>query len=195
MWAVRSALGLSTRSKMEAPKELPLVLKVGGAKKTVLLPLDRHPVVLLFPLFNAPGIISGKKQEGISLRFLAQIGFGKPIADVIRDEGAEDIEFTHSYKIPDFAKLLAKIGWSMAAAEGKLSHINPRETVRNAFLQEGGSIGHWVGAYPGKLKRIPGTLHTVKVYADEDLRLLIAAVKLFSFAETPEYGVVLGRLA
>lgn len=160
-----------------------------------MLPLDRHPIVLLFPLFNLPGIISGEKHEGISIRFLAQIGFGKPIADVIRDEGAEDIEFTQSYKIPDFAKMLAKIGWCMAAAEGKLGLIDSRETVRNVFLQNVGSIGHWVGASPGKLKRIPGTLHTVKVFADEDLRLLIAAIKLFSFADTPEYGVVLGRLA
>lgn len=194
MWGVRSALGLSTRSRRDAPKELPLKLIKNGIKREIMLPLDQHPIVLLFPLFNPPGIITGDIPKGITLRYLAQIGFGKNLKNVLRDEGADDVEFTHTYKILEFAKMLAKIGWGMAAAEGKLDKVDPDNSVISAFMAETSSIGYWVGAYPGELKPDEGTLHTVQIYSDEKLGLLIAKIKLFSFSHTPEYGVVLGKL-
>lgn len=194
MWGVREVLDLSSRRKKDAPKNLPIKLTKDGIKSEVMLPLDRHPVVLLFPLFYPPGIITGETQKGITFRYMAQIAFGKPLADVLRDEGAEDAEFTHTYKVPEFAKMLAKIAWGMAAAEGVLDKIDFGDSVLSAFMQENSSIGHWVGTYPGELKRDEGTLHTVRIYSNDELGLLIAGIKLFSFSQTPEYGVVLGKL-
>jgi len=194
MWGVRSLLDLSSRGKKDALKELPIKLIKDGIKSEVMLLLDRHPVVLLFPLFYPPGIISGETPKGITFRYMAKVGFGKPLEDVLRDEGAEDAEFTHTYKIPEFAKMLAKIAWGMAAAKGELDKIDFSDSVLGSFLQGNSSIGHWVGTYPGELKRDEGTLHTVRIYSDDELGLLIAGIKLFSFSQTPEYGVVLGRL-
>lgn len=194
MWAVRAALGLSTRSRKESPKELPIKLIRQGVTEEVMLPIERHPVILSFPIFVPPGIVTGENPKGITFRYMAMMGFGKPLKDVLRDEGADDAQFTHTYKIPEFAKMLAKMGWSMAAAEGLLDRIDPAETVLEAFMNENSSIGYWVGTYQGQLKREAGTLHSIRFEEKKEQGLLVAVIKLFSFSQTPEYGVVLGRI-
>jgi hypothetical protein len=194
MWGVRSALGLSTRNKKESPKELPIKLIKNGNTQEVMLPIERHPVILNFPIFVPPGIVTGEIPKGITFRYMVMVGFGKPLKDVLRDEGADDAQFTHKYKIPEFAKMLAKIGWAMAAAEGLLDRIERTETVLDAFMNENSSIGYWVGTYQGQLKKNSGTLHTIRFEEKKDLGLLVAVIKLFSFSQTPEYSVVLGRI-
>ncbi len=77
----------------------------------------------------------------------------------------------------------------MAAAEGVLDKIDFGDSVLSAFMQENSSIGHWVGTYPGELKRDEGTLHTVRIYSNDELGLLIAGIKLFSFSQTPDSRV------
>jgi len=109
MWAVRTILGLSSRNKKSAPTGLPITLIKNGKSHDEVLPLNRHPVILHLPIFNPPGILSGDTKEGISFRYMVTLSYGKPVKEVLRDEGADDLKIQHSYKITEFAKLIAKI--------------------------------------------------------------------------------------
>jgi hypothetical protein len=93
-----------------------------------------------------------------------------------------------------FARLIAKIGYSMAFAEGKLSRIEGSSPVLPSILGEVDDIGQWVGTLTDPIQKYPGVLHRIAVREDRAHRLLIADVQLFSGSETPTYGVILGSL-
>lgn len=194
MWPVRRVLKLPSRNPKDAPTELPLKLVRNGTIVNVVLPIERHPLMLYFPKFSPPGIISGEHSDVINLKGLFYYNFGKRIEKVLADEGAEDIQYEQYYKFVPFAKMIAKIGWSMAAAQGELNKITKDDCVLPALLGKNNNIGYWVGTHTDPIVTHPGTLHFLGIIEDRDKGFLRAEVKLFSNSQTPIYGVVLGRL-
>lgn len=125
---------------------------------------------------------------------MVTIGFGKPIPDVLRDEKAVDIRIRHNYKVSSFAKMIAKIAWSMAAAQGSINKIDLNNSILPSLMSDGNTIGIWVGSIGSPIESVPNTLHCIDVVEDGHNGLLVSKVKLFSRSQTPTYQVVLGRL-
>ena len=192
MWAVRAHLQLQSRRRSLAPKTAPLTIIRAGKEVQVDLPLPEHPLLLMFPDFAEPSIFTGNHVKGISMRGHATYTFGTHPQRVMQVLGATDFKLTQEYRVVPFAQLLGKIGWAMAAAEGRLNSIDRDQSVIRALLEQPDDIGRWVGTFPEEPARHEGRLHTA---APMHLGgYLVYHIQLFADAGTPRYGVVIGRL-
>jgi hypothetical protein len=194
MWAVRAYLQLKSRRAALAPKSAPLIVVREGKEELIELPLAAHPLLLMFPRFADPTVFGAGQKSGITMLGHATYYFGRHPRDVLRDLDADDFRIPHEYAIVPFAQLLGKIAWSTAAAEGRLASID--RTAGNlvgALITTPNDIGRWVGTFPEAPVPQPGVLHTVA--AMEINGYLVYHIQLFADAQTPRYGVVVGKLA
>jgi hypothetical protein len=101
------------------------------------------------------------------------------------------------YQLVQFAQMVGKIAWSMAAANGVLSSIHDRQTVVSALIGNPNDIGKWVGTFTDSTpeQKVPGRLHSVIIRSDTDRGLLVAEVQLFADSGAPRYAVVLRSLS
>lgn len=196
MWPVRAHLGLRSRRKL-APKNAPLTYYRGEETFNVSLPLAEHPLMLTFPIFAPPSIVTNASIRGISMRGQWDFGFGKPIQEVLRNLKASRLQIQYSYKIVPFAQLLGKIAWSMAAAQRQLSRIDRSDCLLRSLVDDPDDIGRWVGTFtdntPGQ-RGAAGVLHSIIPREDHDRGLYVTEVQLFADSGAPRYAVVLGRL-
>lgn len=193
MWAVRARLQLKSRRAALAPKSAPLIVVRSGKEELIDLPLVAHPLLLMFPRFAEPAVFGGGHKSGIIMRGHATYYFGRNPRDVLSDLGADDFRLTQEYAIVPFAQLLGKIAWSMAAAEGRLAQIDRKPgSLVDALIKTPDDIGRWVGTFPEAPAPQPGVLHTLVPM--EIGGYLAYHIQLFADAQTPRYGVVVGKL-
>lgn len=184
---------LSSRRRHKMPTHLPLRLIRGGREDCVDLPILQHPIMLSFPVFAVPSLISGKHVEGVSIRRAAIYNFGRPIKAVLTEFKADDARVTESSRPVAFARLLAKIAWGIAVIHGRRPDLD--SGLRDAMLYEPNRIGRWVGTYTDPLE--PGEsnmMHEIRLREDVERGLFVADVILFANTTTPRYGVILGPL-
>lgn len=194
MWAVRAHLQLKSRRAALAPKSAPLIVIRGGKEELIDLPLAAHPLLLMFPRFADPAVFGGSHKSGITMRGHATYYFGRNPRDVLSELGADDFRLQQDYAIVPFAQLLGKIAWSMAAAEGRLAKIDRTAgSLVDALITTPDDIGKWVGTFPEAPAPQPGMLHAVVPM--EIGGYLVYQIQLFADAQTPRYGVVVGKLA
>ncbi|MBK7171224.1 MAG: hypothetical protein IPH83_18995 [Gammaproteobacteria bacterium] len=193
-WALRAHLGLKSRRPNDSPTEQTLVVVRGGQEEAVSLSLNEHPLCLNFLQFAMPGRLSGRSVKGITILGHFLYNFGRPMADVMKDAGADDLKFSQAWKPISFARMIAKIGWSMACAERHHLKLKPNDTVARIIVDEPDQIGDWVGSFTGDLEAVSGTLHEIRIREDRDRNFMLAEVQLFSYTNTPRYGVILGSL-
>ena len=196
MRAVRVLHGFQSRSKHESAPETHLVRVIrNGVQSEIELPLEETPIMLYFPEFAPPGIVTGKRGTGIDLTGVAVVRFGPSPEESARKLEAEGLTLeSPPYKPIAFARMLAKIGFAMAYAEGALARIDEPCPVIPAILGEADNIGDLVGTITGAYHKYPNVLHRVALHEDLERNLLIAEVQLFASSGTPSYGVVLGTL-
>ena len=121
------------------------------------------------------------------------ISFGKNPNDIIKDYGATRIIIEPRSDTPtDFARMIAKIAFSMAVATGAFEDIDYSQSfVLPAILGETDNIGHWVGTITEPITSSKYQLHRVMIYRDQEKGLLVGDVQILSDSETPRYGVIL----
>lgn len=194
--AVRVLSKFQSRSKHEgASPTLPVRVVRDGTQSEIELPLDEAPIMLYFPEFAPPGRVTGNRQTGIDMIGVASLCFGPTPDAVARKLGAQSVTLESTgYEPVAFARMLAKIAFATAYAEGALSHIEEPSPAIPAILGEANDIGYWVGTMTGAYRRYPGLLHRVALHEDLERNLLVAEVQLFASSGTPSYGVVLGKL-
>lgn len=196
MRAVRVLHGFQSRSKYQSAAQTQSVRVVrDGIDSEIELPLEEAPVMLFFPQFAPPGRVTGKRVTGIDLTGVAAVCFGPSPEDVGRRLEAEGVTLESSHYEPvAFARMLAKIGFATAYAEGALTRIDEPCPVIPAILGEADDVGYWVGTMIGAYHKYPGLLHRVALHEDLERELLVAEVQLFASSGAPSYGVVLGEL-
>ncbi len=102
---------------------------------------------------------------------------------------------TQSYRPTPFAKMVAKIAYCVAWAEGVLAQVEDDEVaVLPAIRGDRDDIGRWVGTFQGEFTKADRMLHRVAFHENHDLKLLIGEVQLFAQSGTPSYEVILGGL-
>lgn len=193
---VRLYRGLPSRRKhADAPELYTLTITRDGQVQQIEVPLDEYPVILHFPIFPPPRILTTvEKRPGIDVRGVDTISFGPNPLEVMRKLGAQSIGATLTLRPAEFARMVAKIGYAMAAATGALKELAEPSPLPAMILGDDNAIGHFVGTIEQSNTSHP-SLHRVLVVADKERGLLIGDVQLFSDSQTPRYGVVIGRLA
>ena len=185
----------SRRKHAGAPELYMLTITREGQEQQIEVPLDEYPVILHFPIFPPPRIlVTAEKRPGIDVSGVDTISFGPNPLDVMRKLGAQSIGATVAQRPAEFARMVAKIAYAMAAATGALEELAEPSRLPAMILGDDDAIGHFVGTIEEPNASHP-SLHRVLVVADRVRGLLIGDVQLFSDSQTPRYGVVIGRLA
>ena len=196
MWAVRVYRRLKSRTKHEqAPRTYPLTVVRGGQEAVVSLPGEEYPILLHFPVFPPPAILDPEGyRTGIRIKGMATISFGPRPDETLKRLGADEIRLPQDLKPVAFARMLAKIAYAWAAAEGQLDAINGESPVVPAILGKTDDIGRWVGTLDRPSSNAVSALHELAIHRDASNEMLIAEVRLFADSQTPSYGIILGRI-
>jgi len=194
MRAVRVLCGFKSRSKHDgANRTQPVRVVQDGVEATVELPLDEAPVILFFPQFAPPSCLTGRHVSGIDLVGVAVVCFGPTPDDVGQRLKADAIGLeSENYQPAAFARMIAKIGFATAYAEGALELIREPCPVIPAIMGATNDIGRWVGTMTGPYRKYPGLLHRVALHEDRERGFLVAEVQLFASSGAPCYAVVIG---
>ncbi len=195
MWAVRVYRRLKSRTKHEeAPRTYALTVIRGGQEAVVSLPPDEYPILLPFPVFPSPAFIDPEGyRDGIRVKGITTISFGTRPEEALKKLGADEVRISKDLKPVAFARMLAKIAYAWAAAEGQLDTLNGKSPVVPAILGETDDIGRWVGTLDRPSSSAAGALHELAIHQDTNRRMLIAEVRLFADSQAPSYGIILGR--
>tara|TARA_R110001599_G_scaffold188304_2_gene382733 strand:+ start:175 stop:969 length:795 start_codon:yes stop_codon:yes gene_type:complete len=195
-WAVRIFRELQSRRKHSfAPKDFPIKIVRNGVEKQIRLPVNECPILLHFPVFTAPRILTSvEKKSGVELRGVDTISFGQNPKDFLLKHKAESILTNQSQNPVAFARMIAKIAYSMAAATGALELLTSPSPIPSIILGEELAVGHWVGTIDAPNTSHSGKLHRIAIFPDERLGLLVGDVQLFCDSFAPRYSVILGHL-
>lgn len=161
------------------------------------IPLDEYPIIVTFPTFAVPGyLLKKEKSSGIKLEGCISILFGTKPDDLMKKYGATGLTVKPVGDKPtDFARMIAKIAFSMAIATGAYEGADySKSFVLPAILGIKDDIGHWVGTITEPIASSKYHNHRILIHRDKEKKLLIGDVKIFSSSETPRYGVILGTL-
>lgn len=193
MWPLRVFRDLKSRSKhKDSPTTLPISVVRAGEKSTIHLSIDEYPILLMFPIFALPGsLFPSGSQHGITHKGHATVSFGPKPEEVAARLGADQISIEQEYRIAEFARVIAKIAYAFAFAEGAITALDGPSPAIPSILGHSDEIGHWVGTRSGP-HAYPNELHRLVMFQEQGH--LIVEVQLFADSETPSYGVVLGKL-
>lgn len=197
MWPVRMFRELQSRTKFsEAPRTRPVtVTDRAGASEVIHVGYADAPVVFSFPLFAVPAFLDPEEyQAGIRLRGLATVGFGSTPESLAATFDARQVRWEADYRYVSFARMLAKIAYASAIAQGGLNLFDGEAYVLPAILGTRDDIGRWVGTLTKPYENHKGRLHRVDFGESKEKDLLMAEVQLFSDSETPSYGIILGQI-
>lgn len=196
LWPVRVHRALqSRRGHLHAPESYPLTVVRNGLEETIQLPLDQYPILVPFLNFAPARLAVGAPSKpGIDVSGIVTISFGPDPGKVLSTLGASTIKpYVSTHPVP-FARMIAKIAYSMAAATGALLHLKEPSPIRQVILGINTCVGDYVGTLTYPLSKHDDQLHRVVIFPDKNLGQLVADVQLFSDSHAPRYGVLLGEL-
>lgn len=193
---VRIHRALQSRRKHKgAPVSYPLILVRNGVEEVVELPLEKYPILVAFPVFAPARLAVGvESKPGIDVSGIVTVSFGANPVEVLEELGASILWPRLTTSPAEFARMIAKIAYSMAAATDALSLLKGLSPIRDVILGKNKHIGDHVGTLAHPLSSHDGLLHRIAVFPDLKLGQLVADVQLFSDSSAPRYGVLLGEL-
>jgi len=197
LWPVRAFRDLRSRTKhRDAPKTIAFTVERNGKEEEVELPLDEAPILFGFPLFTQPGYFSSNTyKKGIDVRGVATVGFGETRNEVLNRLGVTRISISQQHKYAEFARMIAKIAYCTAFADGTFSRLTARHPpVANAILGDSNDIGRYVGNIDDGGSANEGLLHHITLHTDTERGLLLGKVHLFADSQAPQYIVIIGSL-
>lgn len=195
-WPVRIFLDLKSRTKhKDAPDSFPVTFVRNGRKEVHHLKVDELPILVHFPILTPPSYLSpGSATSGVTMSGMVTVHFGTNPVHAASSHWATEFQISDDPKPNAFARVIAKIGYAFAYAEGAISELEGEPFVLPAIRGEIDEIGRWVGTLTASPQSHAELLHRIEVHRDRERNLLFAEVQLFSDSETPSYGVILGKL-
>lgn len=191
----RIALNMNSRKAMLRPTHLPLILTRGNQKERILIPAERYPAIMLFPVFPAPANISGapyssgiKPQEFVLCQ-MAKLYIGNPF----QEYKCESIEFAHiKFDTSKFARMVAKIAYAFVVLHLGLGRIK-NNFIIPALFGKTKDIGRWVGSGLNPYGSLRDGLHAMTIVLANNGEVHVF-VRLFAQFNAPEYLVIVGSL-
>ena len=194
---VRKALGLPSRSKHKSASR-PLLMALersDGQPLNIGAEVD-PPVILGFPLFVRPGLLSGDgSRVGLDLEGLAAAAFGADLVGFLASQSAVRATQNESSKrIMAFARTIAKIAYGWAWRDGVIERLGGATDLVDAFMRQPERLGAFVGTKPSPYERFPGCQLRIEYKLAMPRQLVYLEVQMFAEAAAPTYEVVLGRV-
>lgn len=197
MRAIRIRLKMRSRKKHStAAKTQRIELFVNEEWRKIDVPLEDYPLFLHFLILPKAQYFQTASTASINIVGIESVIFGGARFDIFKKRfGARQVRFRSiaDHPIP-FARMIAKIAYCAAVAQGKISLIQDSKPVVAAILGHTNDIGRYVGSASEEHRKYKRLLHRVNVAPDNERGLLIANVQLFSETGAPSYKVVLGQL-
>jgi hypothetical protein len=191
--ALRSFLSLPSRKPHQRPDGYKLALRRAGRAWTQKVPLDKHPGVIRFVMFDPPGRVSGRPpvQETFNVRLIDAQIFPDMALRLAR-LGADAAEDRVTMNAMMLARMLSKIGHAFAVAELGLEAFE--ETyVTHLVRAEASDWNYWVGGFDRGKDIESSTLHELRLLRrGADLSVI---VHLFvPYCQRHAYEIIVGRL-
>ncbi len=182
----------SRRRRSKRPSALPAVVGDGACRTD--LPLADHPSLgYLLDLAN-PGIFRGVEPTDVFKDVTVHSFVAVPDLEG-RIARLPDQSITYSGELPvgAFFRTLAKIGHALAVGERGIDGFSPFLT--DYILTGNGPAAHFIGGTYGTGVPPPDDmLHRLgtEIVLHEGRELVVARIRLFAYAGTPVYTVVVG---
>jgi hypothetical protein len=191
---VRNVLAMQSRRKDKRSTTLPLVVQRDGVRETIQVPRSKFPTYLTTPLFPPPAIFwTTTPIRGVFTNITMMHVCGPSFAQASKDyPGADFIGTRTNFSAEDFARMLAKIGFSAGIASVGLGAFT-NTPIRKVILGTDPCTGHWVGSWwKEPVNSTHGGLHEIRVVLSEPGAEIHAIIRLFAQFGAPEYHVMLG---
>lgn len=186
----------SRRKHQSAPSAYPLTVIRNGVEEIIELPLEQYPILVRFPDFAPARFAIGcESKPGIDVVGIVTVSFGADPTSLPGSLNGTSIKLHGSTQPVQFARLIAKIAYSMAAATGALTLLKEPSPIRDVILGTNTHVGDYVGTLTYPISAHDRQLHRIIVLPDENTGQLAADVQLFCDSHTPRYGVLLGELS
>jgi hypothetical protein len=197
LWPLRVYRNLSSRTKhRDAPKSVDITLLFhDGRREMVSLPINEAPILFIFPVFAPPALIDPiGYTKGIRVRGAATVAFSEAHKDVAQRYGAQSFSISQTTTPVTFARMIAKIAYAMAFADGSLRRLESEFPVVDSILHKPDDIGRWVGSYTDLPPRHPKLQHHLVGREFRERGLFVYEVQLFADSQAPCYTVILGTI-
>ncbi len=200
----RKVFNMRSRHSKKANKEIPATIQTVNSTYSIKIPSDNCPVCFALPIYLSPAILDNRTyQFGIQGTGLFTIKLNDIEQDMLKKKyGTGIVSFEISYKPTNFARMIAKIAYSLSVAVFGLENIEDIGIV-SSIIGDTDDIGKWVGTAPDKVFQPNIDLHNMKInlnwsvdMSNSDLTAekLICRVGLFSNFNAPEYIAVVGNI-
>ncbi len=187
----------SRRKHRSAPAVGRLLVPDQNSGEVIELPNDQYPTLLFMPRYPLPAVLApdaypGGDVQGILCYEPDKISFGPKPDEVMRGLGLTQATWASGRFHPaEFARMVAKIGYSYAVAARAWPLSFGLPAVVPAILGKRDDIGRWVGTAPGPNTSYEGALHRLDHYSWEWPRRVQVEVQLFADSQTQTYLLVL----
>lgn len=194
---VRKAIGLPSRSKhrsIKGPIDMAMEGQDGQAL-TIDSGTDR-PVILGFPLFVRPGLLSGDgTRVTLDLEGVAAAAFGADLSTFMEGQSAAGaVQRESSKRVMAFARTVAKIAYGWAWRDGVIEWLGGADGLVDAFMRHPECLGAFLGTKPSPYERYSGVQLRVEYKLSMPRQLVYLEVQMFADTAAPIYEVVLGRV-
>lgn len=181
-----------TRHPRLRPISFPVdVIYKNGVEEKIEIPIEEYGAVTTFPIFEAPGYITGNHIKGILFKghTLNRNG-GMDLIQLSKKYNVKAINFSSTFSPVNFARLIAKIAYGFAVSQFGIDAMK-NSYVLPAILKQKDEIGEWVGVDPWNRKMLNEDLGMEIFYKDGKM---FATVRIFGKLEGAQtYIVVLGQ--
>ena len=182
--------------KGDVPEVLPIRATRDGRRKNEFVPVKKHPLILVLPVFEPPGILIGRDpfitiQKSGAMFWRDEIEFARRLK--LHGDRDADVAVRQLVDPQAFGKMLAKIGHSFAV--GMFGQDVFRPFLIDAILTTRTHYTNWVGGADHDLQGdglhlIDAQGHTSKL----GQRLLSVLIRLFRPYGMPTYEVIVGEI-
>ena len=201
MRQVRAALSFKTRRPKEMPTTFPLLVTRNGVEEKLEVPFRDQLIILPLPLYAEPAFIKPYDYaKGIAVTGIQTVRFGDQPEELLKRHNAEKVALETRLDHNLFARLLAKIAYSLAVAELGSENIGLVYVLPTIFgnMEQ---CGRWVGSSDKVLTpespdiQHASTVQTYRMSDDKEARsIIVVLLKLFANVPSPGYVVIVGEL-
>lgn len=186
----------SSTKHSSVPKTVKLAVRTGdGSEEQIQLPIERAPILLAFYEFGEPKYLDASRGTNLETGGVVTGSYGRDPKQLLSELAVKGMTIVGPPMRPvAFARMIAKIAFCFAFAQGHISKLeNPGELV-NAFMEEPDTIGRFVGSIPPPFVKYDGVGIRLAIKVLESKGIAYTEVQLFAASGAPTYVVVLGRI-
>jgi hypothetical protein len=200
----RTMLGhFRIRHKVQSrrPEKRPTHVTVGtlmhdGTRGTVQVPVDEHPTMIFPYKFDQPTLLRGLPPDVEDFRWVPVSVFSKAELDAFIVKYHWDRQTAVKMVPEEFARMIAKIGYSFAVAEFGARSFRPLPQILDIILGRTKNVGYAVGGDWDIPPPDPKGIHvlTPSVLIKPAGAWIVIEIRLFPAFETPQHRAVVGEL-